>query len=85
MSGQPNAAIGWEFDAIIAVVLGGVSIKGGSGNVIGVFFGALISGLLTNGMTLLDVSSYWQQVVKGIVLALAIGFEVSKNRRINKS
>ncbi len=83
-SGQPNAGIGWEFEAIIAAVIGGVSITGGKGKVLGVLFGAILIGLLTNGMTLLNVSSYYQQIIKGLVLVFAIGLDVYKTRQQNK-
>jgi len=83
-SGQPNAGIGWEFEAITATVIGGVSITGGKGKVIGVFFGAVLIGLLTNGMTLLNVSSYYQQIIKGAVLVFAIGLDVYKTKKANK-
>lgn len=84
-SGQPNAGLGWEFEAIIATVIGGVSITGGKGKVIGVFFGAILIGLLTNGMTLLNVSSYYQQIIKGAVLVFAIGLDVYKTKKANKA
>jgi ribose/xylose/arabinose/galactoside ABC-type transport system permease subunit len=83
-SGQPNAGIGWEFEAITAAVIGGVSITGGQGKLVGVFFGAILMGLLTNGMTLLDVNSYYQQIIKGLVLVFAIGLDVYKTKRQNK-
>lgn len=83
-SGQPNAGIGWEFEAIIATVIGGVSITGGKGKAVGVLFGAVLIGVLTNGMTLLDVSSYYQQIIKGLVLVFAIGLDVYKTRKQNK-
>lgn len=81
-SGQPNAGIGWEFEAITAAVIGGVSITGGKGKVIGVFFGAILMGILKNGMTLMNVSSYWQEIVTGVVLVFAIGLDVYKNKKI---
>ena len=83
-SGQPNAGLGWEFEAITAAVIGGVSITGGQGKLVGVFFGAILMGLLTNGMTLLDVNSYYQQIIKGLVLVFAIGLDVYKTKRQNK-
>ena len=83
-SGQPNAGIGWEFEAITAAVIGGVSITGGQGKLVGVFFGAILMGLLTNGMTLLNVNSYYQQIIKGLVLVLAIALDVYKTKRQNR-
>lgn len=74
-SGQPTAGKGYEFDVITAVVLGGVSVNGGSGKISNVLAGVLIIGMLSNGMVLLNVSSYAQMVVKGIILAIAVGFD----------
>lgn len=75
-SGQPSGGLTWEFEAVTGAVIGGVSITGGRGKVFGAFLGAVLIGLLTNGMTLLDINSYYQQVVKGVVLVLAIAFDV---------
>ena len=80
-SGQPQGGEGWEFKAVIAVVMGGVSLTGGKGKPIGVALGAVFVGILENGMTLLNINSYYQQIVQGIVLVLAIGFDVYKIRR----
>ena len=71
-SGQPSAANGFEFDVIIAVLIGGTSLFGGKGTIIGTVIGALIIGVLNNGSVLLGIDSYWQDVVKGIVLVLAV-------------
>lgn len=70
--GQPNVGEGFEFDVIVAVVLGGTSLSGGKGSVIGMVIGAFIAGFLTNGLNLMDVQSFWQDVFKGIVLVGAI-------------
>lgn len=83
-SGQPNGGLGWELDAITAAAIGGVSINGGKGNLLGVFFGALFVGMLTNGMTLMDLNSYYQQIVEGIVLVLAIGIDVFRTSRADR-
>lgn len=72
-TGQPNAGLGYEFDVITCVVLGGVSVNGGSGKISNVIAGVLIIGVLSNGMILMDVSSYMQMVIKGIILLLAVG------------
>lgn len=71
-SAQPTAGTGYELDAIAAVVLGGTSLAGGKGHIIGTLIGALIIGTLNNGLNILDVSSFYQQVVKGIVILLAV-------------
>lgn len=83
-SGQPNGGLTWEFEAIIAAVIGGVSITGGRGKVFGALFGAILVGLLTNGMTLLNVNSYYQQVVKGVVMVVAIAFDVYSVKKKQK-
>lgn len=81
-SAQPTAGIGYEFDVITCVVLGGVSVSGGYGKMSNVVAGVLIIGILTNGMVLLNVSTYMQMVVKGIVLALAVGFDSIQKKRV---
>jgi len=72
MSGQGMAGSGYELDAIAACVLGGVSLMGGEGNLIGTIIGAFIIGILANGMTLLNVSSFYQMMAKGLVIMLAV-------------
>jgi ribose transport system permease protein len=71
-SAQPNAGISYELDAIAAVVIGGTSLSGGKGSVWGTVMGAVIIGVLNNGLVLLNVSPFWQQVVKGGVILLAV-------------
>jgi ribose transport system permease protein len=71
-SAQPTAGSGFELDAIAAVVVGGTSLFGGRGGVLGTFLGALIIGVLNNGMNLLDVSAFYQQIVKGTVILGAL-------------
>jgi ribose transport system permease protein len=71
-SAQPNAGISYELDAIAAVVIGGTSLSGGKGSVWGTVTGAVIIGVLNNGLVLLNVSPFWQQVVKGGVILLAV-------------
>ena len=79
-SAQNTAGLGYEFDVITCVVLGGVSVKGGIGRISGVIAGVLIIGSLTNGMILMDINSYTQKVVKGLVLAIAVGIDCLSNR-----
>jgi ribose transport system permease protein len=81
-SAQPTAGAGFELDAIAAVVVGGTSLSGGRGGVVGTFLGAAIIGVLNNGMNLLDVSAFYQQIVKGGVIlgALLIDRLVSTRR-----
>ena len=71
-SAQPNAGISYELDAIAAVVIGGTSLSGGKGSIMGTVLGAIIIGVLNNGLVLLNVSPFWQQVVKGFVILLAV-------------
>lgn len=81
-TGQPNAGVGYEFDVITCVVLGGVSVSGGAGKMSNVLAGVLIIGVLSNGMVLLNVSSYMQMVIKGIILLLAVGSDCVQQRRL---
>lgn len=74
-SAQPTFGTGYELDAIAAVVLGGASLSGGKGTVVGTLFGALIMGILNNGLNLLNVSPFYQQGVKGIVILIAVLLE----------
>lgn len=81
ISGQPNAGLGYEFDAITATVIGGTSMSGGVGNVLGTLVGALIIGVLNNGLDILGVSSYYQQIAKGLIIVLAVFLDTRKNKR----
>jgi len=71
-SGQPNSGLGYELDAIAAVVIGGTSLFGGRGSILGTIVGVLIIGVINNGLNLLNVSSYWQQIIKGLIIAGAV-------------
>ena len=79
-SAQTTVGKGLEFDVITCVVLGGVSVTGGAGRISGVVAGVLIIGSLTNGMILMNVSEYTQMVIKGLVLAVAVGLDCLSNR-----
>ncbi|MDU2148105.1 MAG: ribose ABC transporter permease [Paeniclostridium sordellii] len=80
-SGVPNSGTGFELDVVTAVVLGGVSVSGGYGKLSGVIIGCLIIGILSNGMILLNIGEYYQMVVKGLVLLVAVGIDnFSKER-----
>lgn len=74
-SAQPNAGTGYELDSIAAVVIGGTSLSGGRGAILGTVIGCLIIGVLNSGLVLLDVSPFWQQVVKGAVILLAVAID----------
>lgn len=80
-SGQPTAGDGAEMDAIAAVVVGGTSMIGGSGKLAGTIIGGLIIGVLNNGLNLLNVNSFWQYVVKGTVILLAVFIDYVKNNK----
>lgn len=80
-SGMANAGLGYEFDVITCVVLGGVSVNGGYGKISGVIAGTFIIGALQNGMVLMNINSYIQDIVMGVVLALAVGFDCIQKRR----
>lgn len=71
-TGQPAGGEGYELDAITAAVIGGASLSGGKGSVFGSFIGILVVGILTNGLDLLNVSSYYQQIIKGAIILLAV-------------
>ncbi|WP_217162636.1 substrate-binding domain-containing protein [Streptomyces sp. AC512_CC834] len=79
-SAQPQAAQGYELDAIAAVVIGGASLAGGTGKASGTLVGALILAVLRNGLNLLSVSAFWQQVVIGVVIALAVLFDTLRRK-----
>lgn len=79
-TGQPNAGIGYELDAIAAVVIGGTSLNGGAGGIGGAVLGALLIGTINNGLDLLNVSSYYQQVLKGLIIVGAVWLDRSKHR-----
>lgn len=80
MSGQPMAGVGFELDAIAAVVLGGTDISGGRGSIVGTFIGVLIIGVLSNGLNLMGVSPYVQRVFKGLIILVAIYFSSKKKK-----
>jgi ribose/xylose/arabinose/galactoside ABC-type transport system permease subunit len=82
-SGQPSSGQNYEMDAITAVVLGGVSLSGGQGNISLVLVGVLIMGILTTGMQMCNINDYVQQLVKGLVLIAAVAFSsISKRLQI---
>lgn len=83
-SAQPTAGTGFEMVVISAVILGGVSMSGGSGSIAGALIGMLILGVLQNGLTLLDVSSFWQDISRGIVIILAVYLDVTRKKRAAK-
>ncbi|MBK7929635.1 MAG: ABC transporter permease [Bryobacterales bacterium] len=82
MTGQPTAGQGYELQAIAAVVIGGGSLRGGEGTVIGTLVGAFIMGLLANGSDLLGISPYLQQAIIGAVIILAVAVDELRKRRL---
>ncbi|WP_347040858.1 ABC transporter permease subunit [Brachybacterium nesterenkovii] len=82
VSAQPTAGEGYELDAIAAVVLGGTSLAGGKGRIVGTFIGALILGVLTTGLILMNVPFFTQLLVKGIVIVIAVSIDSLKQKRI---
>jgi ribose transport system permease protein len=80
-SGQPTAGGGLEFDVIVAAILGGTSLTGGQGSVIGTLIGALIIGTVNNGLNLLGVQTFWQTIVQGVILVAAVGLDLLVQRR----
>lgn len=71
-SAQPNAGLSYELDAIAATAIGGTSLAGGSGTITGTFMGVLILGIISNGLNLMNVSSFYQQVIKGLIILGAV-------------
>lgn len=80
-SGQPTAGQGYELDAIAATAIGGTSMSGGIGSLTGTIFGFVILGLMTNSMNLLNINSFYQQIVKGILIVLAVFLDMMSKRR----
>ncbi len=78
--GQSTSGLGYELDVIAAAVIGGVSLSGGRGTILGAIVGSLLMGILRNGLVLLNVSAYWQQVAIGLVIILAVVLD-RKNKR----
>ncbi len=78
---QPSAAIGIELDVITAVILGGTSLAGGRGHLLGTFLAVLLLGVINNGLVLVGVPAFWQQVVRGVILLAAVLYDELKRRR----
>lgn len=85
VTGQPNAGEGYELNVIAAVVIGGGSLSGGQGTVIGTIIGSLIMGVLANGGNLLQISPFIQKIVIGAVIVLAVTFDEFQRRRVESS
>ncbi len=82
-TGQPTAATGYELDVIAACVIGGASLSGGEGTIMGAIIGALIIGTLRNGCNLLDISAFWQQIAIGTIIIIAVfNDQIRKHRQL---
>jgi ribose/xylose/arabinose/galactoside ABC-type transport system permease subunit len=82
-TGQPVAGTGYELDAIAAAAIGGTSMTGGSGSIGGTIMGFIIIGIMLNSLTLLNVSSFYQQIVKGVIIIVAVMLDMQAKRRIS--
>lgn len=80
---QPTAGLGYEMDVIAAVIIGGASMTGGRGTILGTIIGGSIMGVLKNGLVLLNVSSYWQQTVMGFVIIIAVTIDQLRQKKIS--
>ena len=78
---MPQAGVAYELDAIAAVVIGGTSLNGGVGTLGGTLVGALIIGVINNGLDLMGVSSYYQQVIKGAIIVAAVLLDASRKKQ----
>jgi ribose/xylose/arabinose/galactoside ABC-type transport system permease subunit len=85
-SGQPRSGEGYEMDVITACILGGISVSGGEGRIGGVIIGVLMMGTLTNGMVIMNITEFWQWVVKGFVLIIAVTVDqLAKSSKLKSS
>ena len=82
MSGQPTAGEKMDGDAIASSVLGGVSFAGGEGKIGGMLIGAMIIGIINNGLNLMNVAFYWQYIAKGLVIIVAVTIDIAKKRNV---
>lgn len=80
-SAQPMAGNGYEMEAIAAAVLGGIAITGGEGNILNTIIGALMMGVIRNGLNLIGINSYWQQVIIGLILVIAVANQMRRHRK----
>jgi putative multiple sugar transport system permease protein len=81
-SATPSAGLNFELEAIAAAFIGGASASGGVGTVLGAIIGGLVLGVLNNGMSLVGIGTEYQQVIKGLVLLAAVGFDIWNKRRV---
>ena len=81
---QPLGGEGYELDAVAAAVIGGISMIGGEGNVLGTFLGVLLITILRNGMSMLTVNTYWQKIILGVVMISAVMFDTLRHKSTRK-
>jgi ribose/xylose/arabinose/galactoside ABC-type transport system permease subunit len=84
-AGDPRGMVGFEFDVILAIILGGTGLSGGKGSVIGTFFGALVVATLGNGLDMLNILTFWQSILKGLIFVLAIVLNEKLRKNIGKN
>lgn len=84
-SSHPNSGVGLELQAISAVIIGGTSLFGGTGSIFGTLLGALLLNMITNGIVLMGVDLYWQQIVVGAVIVVAVGIDQFRRKRLWRS
>lgn len=84
-SGQPTAGEGFEMTVIASVVVGGVSMSGGKGSIFGAMIGVIIFSVLTNGLTMLDINSFWQYIIRGAMIIIAVYFDERQKDKMNRS
>jgi ribose/xylose/arabinose/galactoside ABC-type transport system permease subunit len=84
-AGDPRGMVGFEFDVILAIILGGTSLSGGKGSVVGTLFGALVVACLGNGLDMLNVLTFWQSILKGVIFVLAIVLNEKLRKNIGKT
>lgn len=83
-SGMPNAAANYNMTALSAVILGGAALTGGKGTILGTFLGSMVIAVLQNGMTLLNVGSYWQDIIVGLVLIISVSIDAIKGGSLKR-
>ena len=83
-TGQPASGAGYELTAIGSVIIGGASMNGGEGTILGTMLGAVLLGLITNGLILMGISSYWQQVFSGTIIILAVALDTWRRQQKSK-